>query len=302
MPKRDKPSTDTLTVPGVLPGDDPEDAAHYGLKMLLHGEAGVGKTWLLSSFSHDPRTSPMLIIDPAHGTKGIRGRGMLGPGSKVREVDSDVKIMELLRFVGDNPGSFRCVAIDDFVDVMNVIRLAVAREMGTTPDKITDKQNAQFSVSCYEKARRIWRQNKKLARLGVAIIVTTWTKKTLNPRTGMEQFAPQLPGAFAYETTGYFDIVAAMSGGFSKDGSKTIFTNEFTTRKPGYVVKDRFDCLRTIKMPTATKILDRLSSKSVPAAADDEPEAAAEEVQQPADPATVTEPEALVDTDTDTDN
>ena len=256
-----------LTVPQDLPGVELTETERL-LKMLVFGHSGVGKTRLALTFCEDPRTSPVLWLDPTGGTTGIADQAK-AHGASIRVVeamDSVTKFTDWL--IANKGGGFKTLVVDDFSECFSLTKETVAKQTGKTSAADLDPRD---HPKLYERALKIFRALRKVATpvaaggAGVHIVVTCWAEFKLNNQTQEEYWVPRFAGQFGYQTPAYFDVVTYLESKVkaSKDpATKEVthtFSNTLNALSDQHLVKDRFNLIGArMEMPTATKILDRL--------------------------------------------
>jgi hypothetical protein len=261
----------TLSVPSTLPGVELTASSRY-LKLLVHGQTGSGKTRLALTFTEDPRTSPVLWLDPSGGTTGVLEEARAN-GASIRsaeDTDSVLKFTDWL--VAEKGGGFKTLVIDDFSECFSLTKGKVARKFGhTSAEELDPREHAAL----YERALKVYRAVRKVASpveaggAGVHVLLNCWHEQKAARGSDDQMWIPRFAGQFGFQTPAYFDVVAAITHDWKKvknPATKEVtyeFSNELITSSNEYLTKDRFDLFNgVLAHPTATKIMDALDARN----------------------------------------
>ncbi len=206
------------------------------IRMIIYGNAGVGKTELLSTLLDDPRTNRPLWIDSESGLRSIR--------SKIRRIDSvkdlgkpepgkiDViflerwgslqKIYDFLftKIYAEKRLQYNCVVIDSLTEVNAA---CVAAAINESPEMKIDR-----GVARMQDYLKVNQQMKDMIRAfrsleGLHCFFTALPQfKAENPKdeNSKVMIKPSLVGKLADEATALVDYVAYMKS--SSSGSRKL--------------------------------------------------------------------------------
>ncbi len=174
--------------------------------MLIYGEPGAGKTYLLGTAEDHEDTSPMLLIDIEGGTLTLRRRNI-----DVVQVRSMKQIEEVHNEIAnDTDRHYKTVGIDSLTELQKLDMRTVMKETyNRKPD----------STDIYVPSQREWGKSGERVRmivrafrdLPVNTLVTALMSSDKDDRTGQTSFFPSFPGKLRSEIPGFFDVVGYLT-------------------------------------------------------------------------------------------
>lgn len=178
-------------------------AADNGLKVLVHGPAGAGKTTLAATTGE-----PTVIISAEAGLLSLRGHDI--PVIEVASIDD---VHEAYRFVLEaaEARSFRWVCLDSISEIAEV---CLAREKAQNKDpraaygQLADQMSALIRAFRDLPARNVYMSCKQ--------------QRVQDQATGSQLYFPALPGQMLGQGIGYFfDFVFALRVERDAEGNTT---------------------------------------------------------------------------------
>lgn len=227
------------------------DQALTFLRLLVHGDSGIGKT---SSILTLPVDSVHLAVTE-RGALPLRNHGY-----SADIIESWADLRDLVRmFQGERPAdmaNIKVLVLDSLTEcsefckaeILAIARPAMlnARTDGKTdkPKGIYDEQMTQEDWGLY--INRMGAFLGAISRLPINIIVTSLSIHKENVRTGEVLIVPDLSGkSLPFEAPSYFDVVAHMESAQDQDGKPT---RVFRTANNGQVLaKDASGALLEIE-------------------------------------------------------
>lgn len=188
-----------------LNAKSPEDSVAY-LNMLIYGEPGAGKTFLLGTAEDYEDTSPMLLIDIEGGTLTLRRRNV-----DVVQVRSMKQLEEIHKeLVNDTEGYYKTVGIDSLTELQKLdMRTVMQEQFNKRPD----------STDLYVPSQREWGKSGERVRmvvrafrdLEINTLVTALMSSDKDEKTGLVSYFPSFPGKLRSEIPGFFDVVGLLT-------------------------------------------------------------------------------------------
>jgi hypothetical protein len=167
-------------------------AADNGLKVLVHGPAGAGKTTLCATTDE-----PTVIISAEGGLLSLRGHDI-----PVIEVASIEDVSEAYRFIteAEEAKAFRWVCLDSISEIAEV---CLAQEKA----RAKDPRQAYGAL-----ADQMWGLIRGFRDLpGRNVYFSCKQERVADQTTGAQMYFPSLPGAKLGQGIGYFfDFVFAL--------------------------------------------------------------------------------------------
>lgn len=227
-------------------------------KSMVHGPQGHGKTHLMGTLAHDPRTAPALFLDFEGGDLTLKG--MPGEWDQA-EVRSWEDYNEQFERLVNNKEGFKSVGIDSLSEthifaLLNILEIEGAKRKNRNLIEQGDYGTAMVQM------RRLVREFRDL---DLHVLFVASSKDVRDPREGMVK-KPALSGQLADDIPGMMDLVGylAITDEVDEEGDATgnvirslLLQNypkvRTKVRTPwGVVAPDEID------NPTITSILDTL--------------------------------------------
>jgi|TARA_R110000824_G_scaffold10814_1_gene47324 hypothetical protein len=211
---------------------NPADAVKKtGLKLLIYGPAGSGKTVLCATAKE-----PTLIISAEGGLLSIKE----APSSiKIAEVHSREEFEEVLNYLKTN-GPPAWVCVDSITEVSQQI---LNQELLKT--KMPMKAYAELSNVAGGFIR-------ELRDLPCNVVMTAKSKKEKDDSKGVQQYTPKMPGqALGADIAHHFDVVGAMR--IFKEDDKLVHYIQ-CHHDEQYEAKDRSGKLDIFEKPNLTAL------------------------------------------------
>ncbi len=209
-----------------------------GIKILIHGLAGSGKTVFCATTG-----VPTLIISAESGLLSIAG----APDYiKTTVVKTIYELEQVYDYVFNNPGLFKFVALDSISEIAEVL---------LADEKKNSKDPRQAYGNLSDRMLSILRGFRDLPDIDVIMSCKQVSRE--NSDTGITTFVPSLPGQALTNAIGYlFDEVFALRVEKDEDGHdyRTIQTG----RDRNYEAKDRSGVLEMFEAPSARKIIEKI--------------------------------------------
>lgn len=217
-----------------------KDAALDGIKVLVHGPAGAGKTSLCATTGEST-----IIISAESGLLSLRGFDI-----PVIEVKSLEQLYEAYDFVtNDEQGqAFKWVCLDSISEIAEVV---------LNHEKKVAKDPRQAYGALAEKMTDLIRAFRDLP--GRNVYFSCKQERTKDEQTGAMLYYPAMPGNMLKQGVGYFfDEVMALRVEKDNDGNPTRWLQ--TSRDFNYEAKDRSGCLDMFESPNLADIAAKISS------------------------------------------
>lgn len=199
---------------------NPADAVlEQGLKILLYGAAGSGKTVTCATTGEST-----LIISAEAGLLSIKD----APGDiKIVEVSTSAQVEEVLDYL-EQKGTPAWVCIDSISEIGEII---LAEEMSKTKNGIKAYGELAIIMTALVKRFRALHCN---------VVMTAKLERTKDDTGGTLLFGPAMPGQRMSQALPYFfDLVCAMRIGPHPKDSKKILRELQTNRDGQWDAKDR---------------------------------------------------------------
>ena len=272
--RRPSLTTTVMTLPNVSaagsdddpPGGDLGGVNAFNFTFLIFGYPRVGKTRLCLSLALDRRAGRTYYLDSTNGTEGIRHQ-LATVDATVRACADSKALKVHLDWLLAHPGRYQTLVVDDFTEVFDLTKVAVAKSKGRgTPDNL---EGLDFGA-IYDRMLEVIRMFSKLASpiaaggCGMNVIVTCWSELEDHPtEPGTKLIVPLFAGKFGYKVPGFFSIVGHL---FANTRSKlvggkseTTFYNQLDTLASNALVGDRWGKLPgKMPYPTGEMIFDAI--------------------------------------------
>ena len=218
------------------------EAAHLqGLKVLVYGGAGVGKTSLCATVPNP------VVISAEAGLLSLRGHDLA-----VIEVGTLDDIHDAYRFLAESEEArlFEWVCLDSISEIAEVV---LSRERKATKDP------RQAYGALYEHMGDLLRAFRDLPR---SVYMSAKAERNKDEISGAMLFSPSLPGQKLGQSIAYlFDEVFALRVEKDADGNPSRWLQ--TGADFQYTAKDRSGALSLFEPPNlgaiATKIVQEVS-------------------------------------------
>lgn len=213
--------------------------ADNGVKVLVHGPAGSGKTVLCATFG-----TPTLIISTEKGLLSIREAPTYVKAVEVTTLKELTEVYEYLRDTANDNPDFVNVALDSISDIAEVV---LAYEKANNKDPRAAYGNLQDHVL------KLLRDFRDLPHYNVLMTC----KQERVDDNGKKLFMPLMPGAKLAQQIPYlFDEVFAIR--VERDEEKQEFRVLQTQRDSQYEAKDRSGVLELFEKPNMKKIIQKI--------------------------------------------
>ncbi len=224
-------------------------ARDNGLKVLVHGPAGAGKTTLAATTGE-----PTIIISAEAGLLSLRGHDI-----PVIEVASIEDVSEAYRFVAESEEAraFSWVCLDSISEIAEV---CLARE------KAVNKDPRAAYGQLADQMSQLIRAFRDLP--GRSVYMSCKQQRVQDQATGAQLYFPSLPGQMLGQGIGYFfDFVFALRVERDQEGNVTRWLQ--TGRDFTHEAKDRSGSLDLFEPPDLSYIASkvRTTAPAVPNAA-----------------------------------
>lgn len=217
-----------------------KDAALDGIKVLVHGPAGAGKTSLCATTG-----APTIIISAESGLLSLRGFDI--PVIEVKSLDDMYQAYDFVANT-DEGKAFNWVCLDSISEIAEVV---------LNDEKKTAKDPRQAYGALAEKMTDLIRAFRDLS--GRNVFFSCKQERTKDEQSGAMLYYPAMPGNMLKQGVGYFfDEVMALRVEKDADGNPTRWLQ--TSRDFNYEAKDRSGCLEMFEAPNLADIAAKISS------------------------------------------
>lgn len=214
-----------------------EAVKDVGLKILVHGPAGSGKTVMCATSGQ-----PTLIISAESGLLSIREAPDYIQTTQIKTLDDLIEVYEYLKS-GDH--KFKWIALDSISEMGEVV---LAEE----------KENNKDARAAYGEL--IIAMNdiiKKFRDLPLNVIMTAKQKRYVDEDTNRTHYGPDLPGKNLANGIPYlYDEVFALR--VEKDDEGKIYRTVQTGPDIQYIAKDRSGRLAMFEKPNLKAISGKI--------------------------------------------
>lgn len=217
-----------------------DSATLSGLKFLVHGPAGAGKTSLCATTGE-----PTVIISAESGLLSLRGHDI--PVIEVKTLD---QLYEAYDFVVNNPQgqSFKWVCLDSISEIAEVV---------LNHEKKAAKDPRQAYGALAEKMTDLIRAFRDLP--GRNVYFSCKQERAKDEQSGAMLYYPAMPGNMLKQGVGYFfDFVFALRVEKDADGNPTRWLQ--TSRDFNYEAKDRSGSLDMFESPDLAAVSAKVIS------------------------------------------
>jgi hypothetical protein len=213
-----------------------KDYKGKGVKCLVYGEAGVGKTRLCSTAPNP------IIISAESGLLSLADKDI--PVVEIKTMAEAVECYEWLKLSAN--AKYDTICLDSISDLAEVL---LAEYKGGTKDP----RNAYGSMA--DDAADLIRKFRDLPRVNVYFIAKL---KRLEDDNGVISFIPSVPGQQLLQSLPYFfDELFALRHGKTKE--KVEYTYLQTKGDFQWIAKDRSGTLDKIEKPNLQELFNKIS-------------------------------------------
>ena len=219
-----------------------KDAALDGIKILVHGPAGAGKTSLCATTGE-----PTIIISAESGLLSLRGFDI--PVIEVKSLDQMYEAYDYV--VNTEEGqAFKWVCLDSISEIAEVV---------LNHEKKVAKDPRQAYGALAEKMTDLIRAFRDLP--GRNVYFSCKQERAKDEQSGAMLYYPAMPGNMLKQGVGYFfDEVMALRVEKDADGNPTRWLQ--TSRDYNYEAKDRSGALDMFESPDLSAIAAKISSSA----------------------------------------
>jgi hypothetical protein len=217
-----------------------DSAAINGLKFLVHGPAGAGKTMLCATTGE-----PTVIISAESGLLSLRDFDI--PVIEVKTLDA---LYEAYDFVVNNPEgqAFKWICLDSISEIAEVV---------LNHEKKAAKDPRQAYGALAEKMTDLIRAFRDLP--GRNVYFSCKQERAKDEQSGAMLYYPAMPGNMLKQGVGYFfDFVFALRVEADAEGKPTRWLQ--TSRDYNYEAKDRSGSLDMFESPNLAAIAAKVTS------------------------------------------
>jgi len=214
-----------------------------GLKFLVHGPAGAGKTSLCATTGE-----PTIIISAESGLLSLRHLDI-----PVIEVKSLEQMYEAYDYVANHPDGqqFKWVCLDSISEIAEVV---------LNHEKKNSKDPRAAYGALAEKMTDLIRAFRDLP--GRNVVFSCKQERTKDEQSGAMLYYPAMPGNMLKQGIGYFfDFVFALRVEKDPEGNPTRWLQ--TQRDFSYEAKDRSGSLEMFEAPDLSAIATKVNSTTV---------------------------------------
>ena len=217
-----------------------KDAALDGIKILVHGPAGAGKTSLCATTGE-----PTVIISAESGLLSLRGVDI--PVIEVKALD---QLYEAYDFVvnTEQGQAFKWICLDSISEIAEVV---------LNHEKKIAKDPRQAYGALAEKMTDLIRAFRNLP--GRNVYFSCKQERAKDEQSGAMLYYPAMPGNMLKQGVGYFfDEVFALRVEKDAEGNPTRWLQ--TSRDYNYEAKDRSGSLEMFESPDLAAIAAKIIS------------------------------------------
>ncbi len=212
-----------------------------GIKMLIHGQAGAGKTFLASTTNE-----PTLILSAEAGLLTLKDFDI--PAIEVKSIDD---INEAYEYVTNGEGKgFKWIILDSVSEIAEVV---------LAEEKATNRDARKAYGELFDQMMKLLRSFRDLK--GMNTVFLCKQDQIKDDSTGITSRAPLLPGQTLSKNIAYlFDMVFALRSEKNEEGEHVRFFQ--TVGDLQYVAKQRGGALDFYEPANLAHIANKLKSLS----------------------------------------
>lgn len=217
-----------------------KDAALDGIKVLVHGPAGAGKTSLCATTG-----APTIIISAESGLLSLRGFDI--PVIEVKSLDQMYEAYDFIANTAEGQ-AFSWVCLDSISEIAEVV---------LNYEKKAAKDPRQAYGALAEKMTDLIRAFRDLP--GRNVYFSCKQERAKDEQSGAMLYFPSMPGNTLKQGVGYFfDEVFALRVEKDADGNPARWLQ--TSRDYNFEAKDRSGSLEMFESPNLAEIAAKISS------------------------------------------
>lgn len=219
-----------------------EAISDNGLKILVHGPAGVGKTVLSATTG-----GKTLIVSAEAGLLSLKG----APANiEVVGISTIAEMEELYEYmVEEGVGKYDWINIDSISEIAEVL---------LSEEKAKSKDNRLAYVTMQDEIAKLIRAFRDLPKINV--LMTAKQQRFTDDHTGITSYIPSFPGKSLTQGVGYwFDEVFALRVLQDEEGED--YRALQTQRDLMFEAKDRSGALDKFEKPNLKHIFDKIHGK-----------------------------------------
>lgn len=210
-----------------------------GLKILIHGQAGSGKTVFCATSG-----ASTLIISAESGLLSI---AEAPDYIQTTVVNTIFELEQVYEYLEDNIEKFDWVCLDSISEIAEVL---------LADEKKNSKDPRQAYGNLSDRMLSIMRGFRDLKNINV--VFTCKQQRQLDPDTNITRFIPMLPGQALTNNIGYlFDEVFVLR--VEKDDEGEDYRTVQTGRDRNYEAKDRSGVLEMFEKPNLKYISEKIN-------------------------------------------
>ena len=219
-----------------------KDAALDGIKILVHGPAGAGKTSLCATTGE-----PTIIISAESGLLSLRGVDI--PVIEVKALDQLYEAYDYVVNTAEGQ-AFKWICLDSISEIAEVV---------LNHEKKMAKDPRQAYGALAEKMTDLIRAFRDLP--GRNVYFSCKQERAKDEQSGAMLYYPAMPGNMLKQGVGYFfDEVMALRVEKDAEGNPTRWLQ--TSRDYNYEAKDRSGALDMFESPDLAAIAAKISSST----------------------------------------
>lgn len=220
-----------------------EALENNGLKMLVHGMAGAGKTVLCATTG-----APTLIVSAESGLLSIAAAPDYIKTTTVKTIS---ELEEVYDYVEENIDQFEWICIDSISEIAEVL---------LADEKSNSKDPRQAYGNLSDRMLGILRSFRDLPNMNV--LMSCKQQLIVDPDTNVSRYVPLLPGKSLTNSIAYlFDEVFCLRVEKDEDGEDYRIIQ--TGRDRNYEAKDRSGVLDMFEDPSIRKIAAKIRAGAV---------------------------------------
>ena len=209
----------------------------HGIKLLIYGRSGVGKTTLAGT------TPDVLMLSAEAGVLSLRDKSI-----PMIQITTVAELSEAYHWITTNPQakSFKTIFLDSITEIA---------EQVLSNAKLQVKDPRQAYGELIEKMNMLVRSFRDLP--GKNVVMLAKQESHLDEVSKMTMFGPAMPGSKVSQQLPYlFDEVFRLGVGKTPDGTEYRFLQ--TQPDLQYEAKDRSGVLDAIEPPNLSHIFNKI--------------------------------------------
>lgn len=218
-----------------------------GIKMIVYGSPGVGKTYFSSS------APKALFVDVEGGTLSIKNAGR---DIDVVKVNKFSQIFEIHKALLEGGHGYQSVIIDSLTELQKksmdgIIDEAYRKDPSKRDPDVAELRDWGKNTAQLRRAVRYFRD------LPMNVIFTALAKESKDEKTGEISIGPDLTPKLQNDVAGYLDIIGHMS---TKEKDGELLRQMLVQPTGKFMAKDRSGRLgKILESPDFARILKRIN-------------------------------------------